>query len=145
LRVPSPSSGPQPAARTPLPQEQLRVLVVDDDPDVVLTLMALLRDSGHDARAAYTGRSALVVANHFRPHAAFVDIKLPDISGWELARQLHREDRRRAPLLIATSGVYKQSADKILAKTVGFKHYVTKPYDPLALLALLEPLISGES
>ena len=142
--VPSLSSVPDGAGTSPLAR-QLRVLVVDDDRDTVLTLMALLKDAGHDVRAAYTGASAVVVASHFRPDAAVIDIKLPDISGWEVARQLHRYDRRRVPLLIATSGVYKQAADRILAQSVGFKHYVLKPYDPTALLALLEPLIPGGS
>ena len=120
------------------------MLVVDDDRDSLLTLMALLRDDGHDVRAAYSGGSALVVAHHFKPDAMFVDIGLPDISGWEVARQM-RAEAGPAPLLIAISGVYKKSADKALAKAVGFAHYVTKPYDPSALLALLDPLLWGES
>lgn len=110
----------------------------------MLTLTALLRDAGHDVRGAYTGASAVVIANHFRPDAVFLDINLPDISGWEVARQLHREERRRAPLLIAISGVYKKSSDKILAQTVGCRHYMLKPYDPPVLLALLDPLIGEE-
>lgn len=132
-------------SRTPSLPRHLRVLVVDDDRDSVLTLMALLRDEGHDVRAAYSGGSALIVASHFKPDAIFVDIKLPDISGWEVARQLRADDLGPAPLLIAVSGAYKKSADKILARSVGFTHYVTKPYDPAALLALLDPLIWGES
>lgn len=125
------------------PPRPLRVLVVDDDRDAVFTLMALLRDEGHDVRGAYTGASALMVASHFKPDAVFVDIRLPDISGWEVARQL-RADSNSGPLLVAVSGVYKKSADKALGQTVGFAHYVTKPYDPPALLALLDPLIWGE-
>lgn len=109
----------------------------------MLTLIALLRDEGHDVRAAYSGASALVVASHFKPDAILVDIKLPDLSGWEIARLLENESGDLAPLLIAISGVYTKSADRILAQTVGFRHYVTKPYDPLELLALLEPLRSA--
>lgn len=139
------SSAPQAGEFPSSPLERrLRVLVVDDDRDSLLTLMALLRDDGHDVRAAYSGGSALVVAHHFKPDAMFVDIGLPDISGWEVARQM-RAEAGPAPLLIAISGVYKKSADKALAKAVGFAHYVTKPYDPSALLALLDPLLWGES
>lgn len=139
-----------PATRTdeshaPPSPRHLRVLVVDDDRDSVLTLKALLRGEGHDVRAAYTGASALMVASHFRPDAIFVDIRLPDISGWEVARQVRADSSGRAPLLVAVSGVYKKSADKALGQTVGFTHYVTKPYDPPALLALLDPLIWGEA
>lgn len=129
---------------SPLPlTRQLRVLVVDDDQDSVLTLTILLQDEGHDVRVAYSGGSALVVAHHFKPDAVFIDISLPDISGWEVARQL-RSENAAAPLLIAVSGVYTKSADRILAKTVGFSHFVTKPYDPPALLALLDPMIWRE-
>lgn len=120
-------------------------MVVDDDRDSVLTLMTLLRDEGHDVRTAYSGASALMVAGHFNPDAAFIDIRLPDISGWEVARQLKPQSGAPAPLLIGISGVYNKSADRILAQTVGFNHYVRKPYDPPALLALLDPLIWGES
>ncbi|HKV53097.1 MAG TPA: response regulator [Candidatus Binataceae bacterium] len=123
---------------------QLRILVVDDDRDSVLTLTMLLQDEGHDVRAAYSGGSALMVAHHFRPDAVFVDISLPDISGWEVARQLASDSSTTPRVLIAVSGVYKKSADKMLARSVGFSHYVTKPYDPPALLALLDPLIWGE-
>ena len=104
----------------------------------------LLQDEGHDVRAAYSGGSALMVAHHFRPDAVFIDISLPDISGWEVARQLASDSSSTPRVLIAVSGVYKKSADKMLARSVGFSHYVTKPYDPPALLALLDPLIWGE-
>lgn len=110
-----------------------------------MTLIALLRDEGHEVRAAYSGASALMVATHFRPDAVFVDIKLPDISGWEVARQLKGENAHAdGPLLVAMSGVYRKAADKILAQSVGFTHYVTKPYDPASLLAVLDPLIWGD-
>lgn len=107
-------------------------------------LRMLLEDEGHDVRVAYSGGSALVVAHHFKPDAIFVDISLPDISGWEVARQLHSEEAA-TPLLIAVSGVYTKSADRVLAKTVGFTHFVAKPYDPPVLLALLDPVIWGEA
>lgn len=109
---------------------------MDDERDSVFTLMALLRTEGHDVRVAYSGSSALFVAEHFKPDAVLVDIRLPDMSGWEVARQL-REYGGRVPVLIAITGVYKTSVDRVFAKTVGFSHYVTKPYDPSALLALL--------
>ena len=138
---------PNPGDTSPRPLDrQLRVLVVDDDRDSVLTLMALLHDERHDVRVAYTGASALVVASHFNPDALFIDIKLPDISGWEVARQIcGASDHGRRPLLVAMSGIYRMSADKKMAETVGFDHYVLKPYDPSAVLALLDPLLWGEA
>ena len=120
------------------------MLVVDDDRDTVVTLIALLEAEGHEARAAYSGASAVMVASHFNPDAAFIDIRLPDISGWEVARQIKPDRRAHGPMLVAISGVYNKSADKLLAQSVGFSHFVSKPYDPPALLALLDPLIWGE-
>jgi CheY-like chemotaxis protein len=117
---------------------------VDDDRDTVVTLMALLEAEGHEVRAAHSGTSALMVASHFNPDAAFLDIHLPDMSGWEVARQIKPDRRAHGPMLVAISGVYNKSADKILAQSVGFSHFVSKPYDPPALLALLDPLIWGE-
>ena len=138
----TPATNENESSSSPLTR-QLRVLVVDDDQDSVLTLSILLQDEGHDVRVAYSGGSALVVAHHFKPHVIYIDISLPDISGWEVARQLQAENAT-APVLIAVSGVYTKSADRILAKTVGFTHFVAKPYDPTALLALLDPIIWGE-
>lgn len=126
-----------------LPRPRPRVLVVDDDRDSVTTLAALLSDAGYDVRVSYSGAWAVVVARHFRPHAILLDIGLPDIKGWDVAREVAKEHERDVPLLIAVSGVYKSEADKVLAQSAGFSHYLTKPYEPAALLALLEPLKSS--
>ncbi len=110
---------------------------MDDERDSVFTLMALLRSEGHDVRVAYSGSAALFVAEHFKPDAVLVDIRLPDMSGWEVARQLRADNNGPPPLLIAITGVFKTPVDRVFAQTVGFSHFVTKPYDPSVLLALL--------
>jgi DNA-binding response OmpR family regulator len=117
----------------------LRLLVADDDLDTVLTLMMLLRDEGHEVRGVHSAAEVLKLVNKFHPDAVLLDIGMPNLSGWELARKI-RERLARRPMLIAISGQYKEGADRILAQIVGFDHYVVKPYDPAALLRLLGPL-----
>ena len=130
------SSGEGEAAR----RYALRVLVVDDDRDAVLTLMALLRDEGYEVRGAYRGKDALDLVREYAPHAVLLDIGMPDLNGYEAARQIRqRYGEEHGPLLIAVTG-WNKSADKMLAQMAGFNHHVGKPYDPQALLALLKPL-----
>ena len=119
---------------------QLRILVADDDRDSVLTLMMLLRDEGHEVRGVYSGQQALKVVFDFEPHVVLLDIAMPDLSGWEVARQIRQRSADKGPMLIGLSGEYKQGADRILSEIIGFDHYVLKPYDVSALLALLAPL-----
>jgi len=129
-----------PNART-LARRKLRILVVDDNPDSVITLSAVLRDEGHEVRSAYDGTQALAVAREFQPEAVLLDIAMPGgTSGWEVARQIRKAsgDADR-PFIIAISAKYKQSPEKMAI----CNHFVTKPYDPNFLLALLLPLTSN--
>jgi len=118
-------------------RRQLRVLVVDDERDTVLTLITLLRDEGHDTRGVYKGSDAIAVMQVFDPDVVLVDIAMPEMSGWDVAREIRAHCGESRPLLIAISGLYKQAADHILGKLAGFNHYLAKPYPPSALLALL--------
>jgi DNA-binding response OmpR family regulator len=124
---------------------QVRILVADDDRDSVLTLMMLLRDEGHEVRGVYDGKQALAAAFEFEPHAVLLDIALPDLSGWEVARRIRQRATRKGPMLIGVSGEYKQGADRILSEIIGFDHYVLKPYDVNSLLGLLAPLALPDS
>lgn len=130
------------AAVQVLPQRKpraLRILVVDDSSDAVLSATMLLEDEGHQVRGLYSGRHVLKVVQEFNPDAVLLDIALPGVSGWEVARAL-REKLGRRHLLIGISGEYKNSVDRILSEAIGFDHYLLKPYDPNELLALLAPL-----
>jgi CheY-like chemotaxis protein len=123
-----------------LTRRKLRILVVDDNPDSVITLAAVLRDEGHDVRSAYDGSQALAAAREFQPEAVLLDIAMPGgVSGWEVARLLRKSsgDASR-PLIIAISAKYKQPPEKMAL----CNHFLTKPYDPNFLLALLLPLTS---
>jgi len=118
----------------------LRILVADDERDTVLTLMMLLRDEGHEVRGVYSGRQALAALRDFEPDAVLLDIALPELSGWQVAREIKKRWDDKGPLLIGISGEYRQGADRILSEIIGFDHYLLKPYEPRALLALLAPL-----
>jgi DNA-binding response OmpR family regulator len=118
----------------------LRVLVAEDHRDTALTLMMVLRDEGHDTRAVHSGRQVMGALLDFDPDAVILDIQLPELSGWEVARTIRNRRGARQPLIIGVSGEYKQGADRVLADIMGFDHYLLKPCEPQQLLALLEPL-----
>jgi CheY-like chemotaxis protein len=118
----------------------LRILVAEDDPDSVLTLTMLLTDEGHEVRSVSSGRRVMGVVIDFDPDVVLLDIAMPELSGWEVARTIR--DRRGAerPVIIGVSGEYIRGPDRILAQILGFQHYLVKPYAPADLLALLAPL-----
>jgi DNA-binding response OmpR family regulator len=118
----------------------LRIIVADDDRDTVVTLMMLLRHEGHEVRSVHTGRSVMGVVSDFDPDAVILDIHLPELSGWEVARTIRARHGLERPMLIGVSGEYKQGADRILSEILGFDHYLLKPYNPNDLLTLLAPL-----
>ena len=115
----------------------LRVLVADDEPDTVLTLIELLREEGHEAHGVRDGTEVMPAIREFDPDVVLLDIAMPGMSGWEVARKIRQICGQERPLLIAISGVYKQSADQILGKLAGFNYYLAKPYDPSVLITLL--------
>ena len=123
-----------------LAPRSLRIIVADDDNDTVLSLMLLLREEGHEVLGVRRSRDVLKAVTKFQPDVVMLDIAMPELSGWEVARQIRAERLARPPLLIGISGEYKQAVDKILSNVVGFDHYLVKPYASDQLLKLLEPL-----
>jgi CheY-like chemotaxis protein len=117
----------------------LRVLLADDDRDGARTLAALLELEGHEVCTVHGGQDALDAAREFRPDVALLDIGMPKITGYEVARRLTQRYGERCPVLVAVTG-WKQASDKILATLAGFDHHVAKPYDPNALISLLAQL-----
>ena len=113
----------------------LRVLIADDDRDAVLTLGILLRSEGYDVRLARSGKEAMSQALELRPDIALLDLQMPDYSGLRVARDLQRHYGGDCPLLIAVTG---RTQDRQTAQMSGFHHFVAKPYDPIALLRLLD-------
>ena len=106
------------------------ILVVDDHPDTADTLAAILTAAGHQVEVAYSGLSALAAAEQLRPDAILLDLDLPRISGYEVARRLRAQSGLRATLLIALSG---HEGDEASARAAGFDQYLRKP---IALRAL---------
>ncbi len=106
----------------------LRVLVVDDMRDVTSMLSTLLRKFGHDVRTANNGLTALQFALDFRPNVVLLDIGLPGIDGFEVAKRMRREPLLNNVTLIALTG-YGQETDKQQAREAGFDHYLVKPAD----------------
>ncbi len=112
------------------------VLVVDDSPDQLQVLSDILSDFGHHIVQAPSGTDALRLAEEHQPIAAVIDIGLPDIDGYELARLLRKGGTRSDLLLIATSG-WGTEHDKQCAREAGFDYHFTKPIDIDAIHELL--------
>jgi signal transduction histidine kinase len=113
-----------------------RILVADDNKDAADSLAMLLELAGHEVRVAHNGRAALALAQAFRPNTALLDIGMPDMNGYEVAKELRREPWGAQIRLIALTG-WGQDSDRQTASRAGFNHHVTKPVDPVALEALM--------
>ena len=113
-----------------------RILVVDDYADVGYSALALLTLQGHEVRHARDGPAALRTAQEFRPDAILLDIGLPGMNGYEVARQLRRQPEQEQVLIIAVSG-FGQTGDVAKARDAGIDHYIAKPADPEEVTELL--------
>lgn len=117
--------------------DSLRILVVDDNIDAAESLALLLEFSGHITRSAHTGMAGLAAAEEFHPDAVLLDIGLPDISGYEVARRIRQQPWGEKIMLIAATG-WGQDKDKEQALHSGFDNHLTKPVDFQKLNALLK-------
>jgi signal transduction histidine kinase len=113
-----------------------RVLVVDDNADAAESIEMLLRLSGHETRVITQAAQVIGTAAVFDPHVAILDIGLPGLSGYDLARKLRQEGENPDLVLIALTG-YGQIQDREKAVAAGFDHYFVKPVDPAALEAAI--------
>ncbi|HJV10175.1 MAG TPA: response regulator [Burkholderiales bacterium] len=113
-----------------------RVLVADDDEDTLLTLTTLLRDEGYEARGVQCGADVLQAVFNFAPDVVLLDIGMPQMSGYEVARTLRERYGSARPALIAVTG-RSGSFDRQQARAAGFEYHVAKPYDPRELLGLI--------
>ena len=113
-----------------------RILVVDDVMDTANSLTELLSLLGHQVRAAYDGHAALSAAREFRPDVILLDIGLPGMDGFEVARRIRRDPALEGVLLLALTG-YSKEEDRQQAQRAGFDRLLTKPVDFDALQSLL--------
>ncbi len=124
------------ASTVKTPPRTLRVVVVEDEPDTLRTLVELLRAEGHITEGARTSKDFWRLFHTIGPDICLVDIGLPDRSGYDIAQEMSRRYGSDRPKLVAVTGWIKAS-DRILARIAGFDRHVPKPYDPAALLALV--------
>lgn len=116
---------------------RMRVLVVDDYPDSAETASMLLAIYGHECRTAITGQGALEEAAAFDPDIVILDIGLPDMSGYEVARALRARAAGRSLYLAAVTG-WGQPEDRVQAFAAGFDQHVLKPTNAAKILQILQ-------
>jgi CheY-like chemotaxis protein len=116
----------------------LRILVVDDNEDAAEMLALVLRTRGFEVALAVDGEQALALARAHPPHVVLLDIGLPGIDGYEVARRLRAMPSSVRPVLVAVTG-YGQPADRERSREAGFDHHLVKPMAIETLLPLLVP------
>ena len=123
-------------AGDPAPRSALKVLVVDDNVDAARTLCSVLERWGHDAHAVFTAPAVVEVVPAMRPQAVLLDIGLPGMNGYEVARAIRLLPGMDPMLLVAVTGYGDQEARR-QSRQAGFDHHLTKPVEPETLQALL--------
>lgn len=138
VRLPTcalPEAAPPPSAPE-APAGQCRVLVIEDNPDACESLQAFLEMEGHEVQVAHDGRSGLEALLGSRFDVVVCDIGLPGMDGLEVLSRLRAAQEGERPVAIGLSG-YGQAEDRARATAAGFDHYLVKPVNPDALLALV--------
>ena len=120
----------------------IKILVVDDNRDAADTCAMLLEASGHHVQTAYTGRQALELARTFHPHALLLDIGLPDIDGYKLARQIRATVWGRSAVLVAVTG-WGQEEDRLRAVGAGFDQHLVKPIAAEMVESIVQSVARG--
>jgi signal transduction histidine kinase/ActR/RegA family two-component response regulator len=144
ISAPEPAMLPQPPEQPEKPSRQRRILLVDDNQDTVRSLARLLQLRGHEVATAFDGVAALKLAQEFQPDFLLLDLGLPGLDGYELARRLRAQGFVNTPI-VAISG-YAQEGDRIRSRQAGFNYHFAKPVDFEALAELIvEDPISEES
>jgi CheY-like chemotaxis protein len=124
------------AAARPTAGVARRVLIIEDNPDIALSLSLALAEFGFSAVTAPSGERGLEVAEQFVPEVVLVDIGLPGMDGFDVALRLRQLPTLTDPLVIALSG-YSPKLFPAGAPEVVFDHYFTKPVDPNAVVAVI--------
>jgi two-component system, OmpR family, response regulator len=115
-----------------------RVLVVDDEPNIVDVITMALRYQGFETAAAHTGREALAAVQRFRPEVMVLDVMLPDMEGFEVAERLGAE-RGHVPIIFLTAR--DATEDKLRGLTTGGDDYMTKPFSLEELVARIRVIL----
>ena len=134
--TPAGAAPARPPALSPLPMTLPRVLVVDDNVDAASSLGALLQMLGAEVRVVHDGEAALASLSSYRPAVIFLDIGMPSMDGYEVARRMRGREETREAKLIALTG-WGQQRDRDNSRAAGFDHHLIKPADLGALQAVL--------
>jgi PAS domain S-box-containing protein len=132
---PARQNGSSPAG----PARSLRVLIVDDNRDAADSCATLLELEGHRTATAYSGNACLALGGAFQPQAVLLDIGLPDVNGYDVARQIRATDWGGRVYLVAITG-WGQDADRQRAFDSGFDRHLTKPVTPQVIETMLREL-----
>ena len=141
---PRASSSAQPAADWICVAAARNVLVVDDNADAAEMLALFLGGSGHEVRTAADGPQALSLLETFPADVTILDIGLPVMDGYELARRISERKAPGAPVLIAVTG-YGQVEDAERSRAAGIAHHLVKPVDTDELLRLISTMTGNET
>jgi len=114
-----------------------KILVVDDEKRIVEILQAYLERDGYRVITAYDGRSALNLARSNSPDLVILDLMLPEVSGWDVCRELRRESE--VPIIMLTAR--DDTTDKIIGLELGADDYVTKPFDPKEIISRVRAVL----
>lgn len=114
-----------------------RILIAEDDPAQGAGLARFLALSGHDVRIARDGREVEQILRKYEPDVMILDLNLPEVDGWTLARRVRLNPAYKRPLLIALSG-YNGEAYRERSREAGFDYHLAKPTAPSVLLDLIE-------
>jgi CheY-like chemotaxis protein len=128
---------PKEPAAVPAEIPPLRVLVVDDNVDGAESLGRLLRGYGHEVRVAYRGVEALEIAGEFKPRLVLLDVAMPVMDGFEVARRFRQRHGLATLTLVALSG-YGQEADRARTRDAGFDEHMVKPANIAELERVLQ-------
>lgn len=115
----------------------LRLLVVDDNQDAAVSLAMLLKLQGHEVRVAHSGMAALEMTRSYLPHVVFLDIGMPEMDGYEVARRMRQQPGLENTVLSALTG-WGQQEDRRRTSEAGFNHHLVKPPEPKALKGVLD-------
>lgn len=136
---------PSPAISSHRPGVARRILLADDNVDFVNGFAMILRQQGHEVSVAYDGNAALRLADSFEPQFAFLDIGLPHVNGYDLARRMRESPATENSVLTAVTG-WGQQADRDRARDAGFDYHLVKPVDFEQIYRILEhtPAVSAK-
>ncbi len=143
-----PTCGPAPEtsrerAAQPVPRVGAKVVIVEDNVDSRETLCAYLEQAGFRCHATGSGVAALQIVDDVSPDVVMLDVGLPELDGFEVARRIRADPRWARVRIIAVTG-YGQAADRAASRAAGFDHHLVKPVKPAELLALLSAMQTPE-